>query len=149
MIRLTPWGAVESELAGTSRVHSGAGLLQRLTAPAHGAWFWATLWVAALLAAFLSLVPVFTAGGTPVAGSEVVFRLAGASFAACGLIAWRRRPDSDVGRLMTFAGFAVFVYPLASQLDSALALTLATLFASVWTVAFGALILSFVTGGRV
>ena len=84
----------------------------------------------------------------PIAGSEVVFRLVGVSFATCGLIAWRRRPDSDVGRLMTGAGFGIFVYPLASQVDSAFVVTIATLFASVWMIAFTALILSFVTGGR-
>ena len=148
MIRMTPWGVLESELAGTSRVRSGAGLLQRLAAPAHGVWFWAALWVAALAAGFVALIPVIFGSGTPISGSEAVFRLAGVSFATCGLIAWRRRADSDVGRLMTFAGFAVFVYPIASQLGSDLLLTLATLCSSVWTIAFAALILTFVTGGR-
>ena len=49
---------------------------------------------------------------------------------------------------MTGAGFGIFVYPVLSQVDSAFVLTFATLFAAVWTVAFTALILSFVTGGR-
>ena len=40
------------------------------------------------------------------------------------------------------------VYPLASQVGSAFVLTIGTLFASVWTIAFTALVLSFVTGGR-
>ena len=37
---------------------------------------------------------------------QVIYRLIGGSFAACGLIAWRRRPDSRSGLLMTAAGEA-------------------------------------------
>ncbi len=148
MIRLTPWGAVARELAGTGGAQSGTHLLHRLSAPTHSVAFWVSLWIAAFAAAVVALFPVIFQRGLPVAGSEVVFRLVGFSFAACGLIAWRRRPDSDVGRLMTAAGFAIYIFPIASQLGSSFLLTLATLFSSVWIIAFTALLLSFVTGGR-
>ena len=148
MIRMASSEIAASGLVATPRARSGARVLRRLTAPTHGVWFWATLWALAAAVGFVALMPVIFGQEPPVAGSEVVFRLVGVSFATCGLIAWRRRPDSDVGRLMTGAGFGIFVYPVASQVDSAFVLTLATLFASVWTIAFTALILSFVTGGR-
>ena len=55
----------------------------------------------------------------PIQGLDVVFTLVGGSFAAFGLVAWRRRPDSRSGRLMTATGFGFFVQPLLSQLDCA------------------------------
>jgi hypothetical protein len=39
----------------------------------------------------------------------VINRLSGLSFAVWGLVAWRRRPDSAVGPMLTAAGFDVFV----------------------------------------
>ena len=49
---------------------------------------------------------------------RMIFRLVGAAFVACGLIAWRRRPDSYSGLLMTATGFLLFVEPLFAQFDS-------------------------------
>ena len=46
---------------------------------------------------------------TPVEGLEVVFACVGGSFAACGIVAWHRRPDSHTGALMTATGFAFFL----------------------------------------
>jgi hypothetical protein len=57
----------------------------------------------------------------PVDGLAVVFSLVWLSFAAFGLVAWWRRPDSRSGTLMTATGFAFFVSPLLSQVDGALA----------------------------
>jgi signal transduction histidine kinase len=106
------------------------------------------LWLAAGAAGFVALIPAIFGHEPPLPGPEVLFRLVGVSFASCGLIAWRRRPDSDVGRLMTAAGFGLFVYPVASQVDSALVVSLATWFSGLWTVAFMAVILTSATGGR-
>ena len=78
----------------------------------------------------------------------MVHDLAGVSFAACGLVAWRRRPDSAVGRLLTVAGFGVLLSSILTQVDSPVAFTLALLFGELWIVLFATLILSFVTGGR-
>ena len=52
------------------------------------------------------------------------------------------------GRLMTVTGFVALVYPLLSQLDSALATTVALLLYSAWTIGYVALLLTFMTGGR-
>ena len=59
----------------------------------------------------------------PVAGLAVVFGMVGGSFAAFGLVAWRRRPDSRSGAYMTATGFAFFVTPLLSQIDHPVAFT--------------------------
>ena len=58
----------------------------------------------------------------PVDPVDVVLRLVGGSFAACGLVAWRRRPDSRSGLLMTATGFAFLAAGAAARdLDSPLA----------------------------
>ncbi len=122
--------------------------LRRLTAPTHGRWFWLTLWALGAVAAFAAFIPVFFDRGPPVGATDVILRLAGVSFVACGLIAWRRRADSAVGRLMTVAGFGAFLFPILSQTDSRLAFTIGVLVGDLWVVVFVALVLTFVTGGR-
>jgi hypothetical protein len=94
-----------------------------------------------------ALVPVLFHRGVPVEGMDVVYRLVGA-FAACGLIAWRRRPDSRAGKLMTATGFGFFVAPVLTQFASPLAVTAVMLFADLWAIALVALVLTFATGGR-
>ena len=49
---------------------------------------------------------------------------------------------------MTATGFGLLLWPLLSQVDSAFALTLGEVLEDVWAIAFVALILTFVTGGR-
>src|SRR4051812_32958403 len=122
--------------------------LSRLTAPVRSPWFWAALWAAAATMSFAALIPLFFGDGAPLPGYEILHRLSGVSFAACGLVAWHRRPDSLVGMLLTAAGFGVLVGPVLDQLDSPLAFTLSTLIGECWIIAFVTLILTFVTGGR-
>src|SRR5215218_5651698 len=122
--------------------------LSRLTAPTHGRWFWLALSVAIAAAGFAALIPVLFSRGPPLPGYAVINRLAGLSFMACGLIAWRQRPDSAVGRLLTVTGFGVLLSPVLVQLDSPVAFTADLLLGDVWIVLFVALFLSFVTGGR-
>ena len=105
------------------------------------------LWLLLAAASFAALIPVFSDGGPPVPGYDVIHTLSGVSFAASGLVAWRRRPDSAVGWLLTLAGFVVLAAPILEQIDSPLAFTLIP-FGEMWIIAFAALILSFVTGGR-
>ncbi len=62
-------------------------------------WLWGLLWVAAGLAELAVLAPVVFQRDAPIAAVDVVLRLIGGSFAACGLIAWQRRPDSRSGLL--------------------------------------------------
>src|SRR5215210_8447356 len=123
--------------------------LSRLTAPTYSVWFWLSLWAAVAAAGFVALIPVlFPTRGQTVPLAFVVHTLSGVSFAAFGLVAWRRRPDSAVGRLLTVAGFGVLVSPILGQLDSPLAFTVALLFGELWIALFATLILSFMSGGR-
>jgi signal transduction histidine kinase len=122
--------------------------LSRLTTPTHSRWFWLAMWLLTAAASFVALIPAIFDRGPPVAGYDVIHTVSGVSFAACGLVTWRRRPDSAVGALLTATGFAVLVGPILEQIDASVALTLAALIGEVWIVGFATLILSFVTGGR-
>ncbi len=84
----------------------------------------------------------------PIEPVQIVFRLVGGSFAACGLVAWHRRPDSHSGRLMTATGFAFFCRAVLAQLDSPFAQTAAQLLPDLWMLFFVPLLLTFLTGGR-
>jgi signal transduction histidine kinase len=109
---------------------------------------WLALWVLAAIAEALALRPVLFERDAPIAGLDVVFSLVGGSFAAFGLVAWRRRPDSRSGMLMTATGFAFFIGPLLSQLDAPLAQTLYTLLVDAWIFFFVTLLLTLLTSGR-
>src|SRR4051794_12249093 len=119
-----------------------------LTARTHGAGFWAALWALAAAASCAALAPVLFDRGPPVDGPSVIHTLSGVSFAACGLVAWRRRPDTAVGRMLTLAGFWLLLAPILNQIDSPAAFTVALLVGEMWIIVYAALILSFVTGGR-
>lgn len=56
-------------------------------------------------------------------GIEVVLALIGGSFAACGLIAWQRRPDSYSGLLMLATAVSFLAPPVLGQIDDAFAST--------------------------
>lgn len=121
---------------------------RRFARSGHGPAFWLLLWVLALAAEFGALVPVLFPNGAPVAAIDVAFRLIGGSFAACGLIAWRRRPDNHSGLLMTLTGFAFFVSPLLSQLAWPPAQVAGLWLPDLWVLFFVPLVLTFLTGGR-
>ena len=106
------------------------------------------MWGLAATAEFLALVPILFPGGASVEGADVVYRLVGGSFAACGLIAWQRRPDSRSGLLMTATGFGLLLSLVLKQIDAGITLTLGEVTEDIWAPAFVALVLSFVTGGR-
>src|SRR3954467_15590994 len=148
MIRSMPWDvglrALMPRPVPRDRVHP----LSRLTAPTHGRWFWLALSVAAAAAGLAALMPVLLCRAAPLPGHAAINRLSGISFMAGGLIAWRQRPDSAVGRLLTVTGFGVLLSPVLVQLDSPVALTADALFGDLWIVLFVALFLTFVTGGR-
>ena len=106
------------------------------------------MWALAVAAEFGALVPIIFADGATVEGADVVYRLVGGSFAAFGLVAWHRRPDSRSGPLMTATGFGLLVSLLLKQIEAGVALTLGEVLEDIWAPAFVALVLSFVTGGR-
>src|SRR3954468_9627014 len=148
MIRLTPWTAGASELGARPLVHGRVRALRGLTAPTHRPGFWLALWALAAVTSFAALNPILLDRGPPVAGADVIHTLSGVSFLACGPVAWRRRPDSAVGRLLALAGFWVLLAPILDQVGSPPALTLSALAGEMWIIVYATLILSFVSGGR-
>jgi signal transduction histidine kinase len=148
MLRLMPLEAGLRGLVARPVARGSVHGLSRLTAPVRSPWFWAALWAAVAAAGFVALEPVLFGDGPPVPAYAVMHILSGISFGACGLVAWRRRPDSAVGPMLTVAGFGVLLSPILGQVDSPLAFTVSLLIGEVWIVLFATLILSFVTGGR-
>jgi signal transduction histidine kinase len=140
---------VGQSLAGTARGDPRSRqALARFAAPRLGVGAFAALWTVAVVAELLALLPIVTDRGAPVTGPAIVLNLVGGSFAACGLIAWRRRPDSRSGALMTATGLAFFVPALLFPRDSSLAVTVASLVADLWILFFVPLILTLLTAGR-
>src|SRR3954451_23404816 len=148
MIPLASWAVGASELVARPPARARVRGLVRLTAPTRSPWFWVALWASTATAGFVAQLPAPTDRGPPVPLNEVFHNLSGVSFAACGLIAWRRRPDSAVGPMLTVTGFGVLLSAILGQVDSPLAFTLVLLFGELWIALYAALILSFVTGGR-
>jgi signal transduction histidine kinase len=148
MSALMTWAVGASELMARPPAHARVHRLGRLTAAARGRWLWPALWVSTAAAGLVAQIPALAGGGAPVPLEEVLHNLSGVSFAACGLIAWRRRPDSAVGPMLTVAGFGVLLSAILGQVDSSVAFTLVLLFGELWIALYAALILSFVTGGR-
>src|SRR3954454_15041456 len=148
MIPLMTWAVGASELMARPPARARVHRLDRLAAATRSRWLWPALWAATAVAGFVAQVPALTDRGPPVPLNEVLHNLSGVSFAACGLIAWRRRPDSAVGPMLTVTGFGVLVSAILGQVDSPLAFTLVLLFGELWIALYAALILSFVTGGR-
>jgi signal transduction histidine kinase len=106
------------------------------------------MWALAIAAEFGALVPIIFAEDAPVEPADLVYRLVGGSFAAFGLVAWHRRPDSRSGPLMTATGFGLLVSLLLKQIHTGVTLTAGEVLEDIWEPFFAALILSFVTGGR-
>src|SRR3954467_15747924 len=148
MIPLMTWAVGASELMARPPARARAHRLGRLTAVTRSRWLWPALWVATAAAGLLAQIPALTDRGPPVPLEEVLHNLSGVSFAACGLIAWRRRPDSAVGPMLTVAGLGVLLSAILGQVDSPVAFTIDLLFGELWIAVYAALILSFVTGGR-
>jgi hypothetical protein len=146
MSSLAPWAVGVRELVARPASRGRVQGVSRLTAAAPRPWFWALLWTATAAASFLALIPALFDRGPPV--YELMHTLGGVAFAACGLVAWHRRPDSAVGRLLAIAGFGILLEPILEQVGSPVASTIAVLFGELWIALFATLILSFVSGGR-
>jgi len=145
------WARMESVSGGSARAldaGSAARVSRRFAISRRGAGFWIALWTLAIAAELAALVPIMSTDGAPVEGADVVYRLVGGSFAACGLAAWHRRPDSRSGPLMTATGFGLLVGLLLEQIDAGITLTAGEVLEDIWAPFFAALVLSFVTGGR-
>jgi signal transduction histidine kinase len=148
MNRWAPLHGAASDLAADPLLPGGGSLRQRFTLRAPRRAALVALWSAAAIAELLTLRPVLFTGDAPVAVIDVIFALVGGSFAAFGLVAWRRRPDSRSGMLMTATGFAFFVSPLLSQLNGPVAYTAWSLLVDAWIFFFVTLLLTLLTSGR-
>jgi len=148
MIRVSSRAAVSGTLEASPVDRRSARVLSRFGEADRPAAFWVTLWGVVAAAEFGALVPVIWSHGEPVDAWQVVFRLIGGSFAACGLIAWHRRPDSRSGLLMTATGFGFLMSPLLAQIEAGSAQTAAIVTSDLWAIPFSALMLTFLTGGR-
>lgn len=124
---MTAGGLVAAPLSSGS-----ARVVRRFAAPERHLAFWIVVWTAFVAAVVGVLVPLLSRGpAVSFVAVTVVFRIVGGSFAACGLVAWRRHPDNHSGRLMTATGFAFLASPLLAQLDAPLARTAGLLLRNV------------------
>jgi signal transduction histidine kinase len=121
--------------------------LRRFSAPALTPGLWAGLW-AALVVCVVVVVWGTATGTDDVDPIRTTFRLVGAAFVACGLIAWRRRPDSYSGLLMTATGFLLFVEPLFAQFDSPQLHVAGDVLEDLWSITIIWLVLTMLSGGR-
>ena len=112
-----------------------------------GIWekrLWWMLWPA--LTAYALTAEFIPAGRDPYESMLLEF-LGGYSFAVAGLIAWRRRPESNMGRLMTLASAAWFVGDYAyAEVD--VVQSMAVAFSNFQPIAIAHLALAY-PGGRV
>src|SRR3954447_8283282 len=105
----------------------------------------AGLWVAAAAAEWAALRPVIFQ--EHVRPEVVLYHVVGGSFAACGLLAWHRRPESRAGPLMVVTGLLFFVHVTLGRLHSSLAETIGIAVSNYWIITFVALLVWF-PGGR-
>ena len=149
MIRVASREAASGALEASPVDRRSARVLNRFGEADRPAAFWVTLWVVVAAAEFGALVPVIWSHGEPVEAWQVVFRLIGGSFAACGLIAWHRRPDSRSGAAHDRHGLRLPRRARCSPRSRpALAQTAAIVTSDLWAIPFSALMLTFLTGGR-
>ena len=118
-------------------------------APERHLAFWIVAWSAYALAEVWVLLHFLLNGPiAPLPAVLVVFRIVGGLFAACGLVAWRRRPDNHSGRLMTATGFAFLASPLLLSFESPVLRTAGLLLRNVWLLLLVVILLTFLSGGR-
>ncbi|MGH3338207.1 MAG: sensor histidine kinase, partial [Propionibacteriaceae bacterium] len=118
-------------------------------APVRHVAFWVVAWSAFALAEVWVILHFLLNGPVaPYPAVLVVFRIVGGLFAACGLVAWQRRPDNHSGRLMTATGFAFLASPLLLQFESPLLRTTGLLLRNVWLLLLVTILLTFLSGGR-
>jgi signal transduction histidine kinase len=72
--------------------------------------FWGVAGAGFVLAGLAFVLPWFSAWGKPGIADMVVFPEVGLSYLVAGVIAWRRRPENNVGLLMAAVGTAWLLY---------------------------------------
>src|SRR4051795_2657641 len=105
----------------------------------------AGLWLTAAAAEWAALRPVILQEhGRP---EVLLYHVVGGSFAACGLLAWHRRPESRAGPLMVVTGLLFFVHGTLGRFHSSIAETIGIAVSNYWIITFAALLVWF-PGGR-
>src|SRR5688500_8632665 len=104
-----PWGALGT---GREAPHSTKVLNRFSESARHRVPWIAVLGVVAVAAQLAAIAPIVFGDAGSVPAYRIVFRLIGGAFTVCGLIAWRRRPDSRSGLLMVATGFGLLIEPL-------------------------------------
>jgi signal transduction histidine kinase len=105
----------------------------------------ASLWLTAAAAEWAALRPVvFQEHVKP---EVLLYHVVGGSFAACGLLAWHRRPQSRAGPLMVVTGLLFFVHVTLGRFHSSFAETIGIAVSNYWVITFAALLVWF-PGGR-
>src|SRR3954451_6013534 len=94
----------------------------------------AGLWLTAAAAEWAALRAVVFQ--EPVRPEVVLYHVVGGSFAACGLLAWHRRPASRAGPLMVVTGRLFFVHVTLGRLDSSFAETVGIAVSNYWVVSY-------------
>jgi hypothetical protein len=146
MIRWAPSDHSASVLAADPGGRS-AEVIDRFAPSTRRPAFWIALWAVAVAAELAALAPIFL-GDESSPGFRIVFRLIGGAFAACGLVAWHRRPDSRSGMLMFATGLGLFVEPIFGAPDVPVVNALGDMLEDVWGIFIIALLLTFLTAGR-
>src|SRR4051812_33941575 len=112
------WTPPDLVTSAAAARHGARGrVLGRFAVPVRGRAFWPLLW-AGVVAAELAVIAEIVVADEALPGYRVLFRLTGGVFAACGLIAWRRRPDSRSGLLMVATGAGLLIEPLFAPVDA-------------------------------
>jgi signal transduction histidine kinase len=106
----------------------------------------AGLWLTAAAAEWAALRPVIFQ--EHVRPEVVLYHVVGGSFAACGLLAWHRRPESRAGPLMVVTGLLFFVHGTLDRFHSSFAGTVGIAVSNYWIITFAALLLWFPGGQR-
>ena len=138
-----------SGLVTASLSSSSAQVVRRFAVPVRHHAFWIAAW-SAFVSAEVWVLAEFLVNGpvVPLVAVLVVFRIVGGLFAACGLVAWRRRPDNHSGRLMTATGLVFLASPLLLQFESPLLRSAGLLLRNMWLLLLVVILLTFLSGGR-
>jgi signal transduction histidine kinase len=107
-------------------------------------WWWIAFWSAGAAAGAGVLAIALSDEGLDTL--SFLFVVVGWSFIASGLIAWGRRPENRLGRLMVGLGFAWLAGPLLGEVPWSVTFTAGIIVGDAWVVLFALFLVSFPYG---